>query len=392
MLPLRRTRTGGTVFGFNRTLESTSGRTGVEAGERVRISAAGRQPPRAGALLRPAAGSAGPQGGRRRACSACGSSTSSSYGTEPGAGRRRRCDVDVEPAPRSEVSGERRRGRGRAARHPRPVGARRRRRRGSSTSCCLIAVTDFKLTYFGTVLGYVWSLARPLLLFGVLLAVFTPGLPARRRSVPHYPVLLLLNIVLFGSSRRRRPSAVHVGGQPARALVRKTQFPRLVIPLAVVLTDALQPRRSTSSSVIVFILAFGVDPTWTWLLFPVIVLLLLVLTMAVAMIALVALRALPRRRRSSGRVLGHGALLRRRRSSTRSTSCRRRCADCILLNPLTPIFEQARLWIIDPTAPGPGGGGRLRSLLRRRWRSSWRSARSAVWVFNREAPRIAEEL
>ena len=35
----------------------------------------------------------------------------------------------------------------------------------------LIAVTDFKRTYFGTVLGYVWSLARPLMLFGVLLAL-----------------------------------------------------------------------------------------------------------------------------------------------------------------------------------------------------------------------------
>ena len=34
----------------------------------------------------------------------------------------------------------------------------------------LMAVTEFKRTYFGTVLGYLWSLARPLLQFGVLLA------------------------------------------------------------------------------------------------------------------------------------------------------------------------------------------------------------------------------
>ena len=37
----------------------------------------------------------------------------------------------------------------------------------------LISVNDFKRTYFGTVLGYFWSLLRPLALFAVLLFVFT---------------------------------------------------------------------------------------------------------------------------------------------------------------------------------------------------------------------------
>ena len=37
----------------------------------------------------------------------------------------------------------------------------------------LISVADFKKTYFGTVLGYFWSLLRPLALFAVLLFVFT---------------------------------------------------------------------------------------------------------------------------------------------------------------------------------------------------------------------------
>jgi len=31
-----------------------------------------------------------------------------------------------------------------------------------------LATTDFKLRYFGSVLGYFWSLARPLMFFGVL--------------------------------------------------------------------------------------------------------------------------------------------------------------------------------------------------------------------------------
>ena len=117
---------------------------------------------------------------------------------EPCAGHRRR----------STPTSRRCRGGGRRERRrPPPSCARSTARprsaaaaRASSTSCCLIAVTEFKMTYFGTVLGYLWSLARPLLLFGVLLAVFTPGLPARRRGVPqlsgaaaaqHRPVHLL---------------------------------------------------------------------------------------------------------------------------------------------------------------------------------------------------------
>ena len=53
--------------------------------------------------------------------------------------------------------------------------------------------------------------------------------------VPHYPVLLLLNIVLFGFFQEATVMAVDsIVGQ--EGIVRKTQFPRLVIPLAVVLT------------------------------------------------------------------------------------------------------------------------------------------------------------
>ncbi len=98
----------------------------------------------------------------------------------------------------------------------------------------LIAVTEFKRTYFGTVLGYLWSLARPLLLFAVLVTVFTKLI--RLTSVPHYSVVLLMNIVLFGFFQEATLTAV--GSVVAQeSIVRKTQFPRLVIPLSVVLTS-----------------------------------------------------------------------------------------------------------------------------------------------------------
>src|SRR3954447_3835374 len=97
-----------------------------------------------------------------------------------------------------------------------------------------MAVTDFKETCFGTVFGYLWSIARPLMLFGVLLAVFTQVFRLGS-DVPHYPVLLLFNIVLFGFFQEATTAAV-TSVVAQEGVVRKTQFPRLVIPLAVVVT------------------------------------------------------------------------------------------------------------------------------------------------------------
>src|SRR5687768_9724258 len=144
----------------------------------------------------------------------------------------------------------------------------------------LIAVTDFKKAYFGTALGYVWSIARPLMLFGVLLAVFTQIFRIGSQ-VPNYPVLLLYNIVLFGFFQEATTTAV-TSIVSQESVVRKTQFPRLVIPLAVVLTSLFNLGLNLVV-VFAFILAWGIDPSWTWLLFPLVLVLLFLLTTAVSM-------------------------------------------------------------------------------------------------------------
>ena len=60
----------------------------------------------------------------------------------------------------------------------------------------LLALTDWRLRFFGSALGYLWQLVRPLMLFGVLYLVFTQFVKVGGR-VPFYPVVLLGNIVLF---------------------------------------------------------------------------------------------------------------------------------------------------------------------------------------------------
>jgi ABC-2 type transport system permease protein len=251
----------------------------------------------------------------------------------------------------------------------------------------LIAVTDFKRTYFGTVLGYVWSLARPLMLFGVLLAVFTQVFRVGS-EVPHYPVLLLLNVVLFGFFSEATTTAVtSIVNQ--ESVVRKTQFPRLVIPLAVVLTSVFNLALNLVV-VFVFILAFGVGPTWTWLLFGVVLALLLAITIAVSMIVA---SLFPRFRDMAiiwtvaSTVLFYATPVLYPIDVVPDT-----LRDVIVLNPLTSLFELARLWILDPDAPGPASaaGGFVHLLPAIAIYVA--TCVFAVWIFNREAPRIAEEL
>jgi ABC-2 type transport system permease protein len=250
----------------------------------------------------------------------------------------------------------------------------------------LIAATEFKKTYFGTVLGYVWSLARPLMLFGVLLAVFTQVFRIGS-GVPNYPVLLLFNIVLFGFFQEATTIAVSsIVNQ--ESVVRKTQFPRLVIPLAVVLT-ALFNLGLNLIVVFEFVLGWGIDPRWTWLLFPVALALIIVFTCAVAMIVS---SLYPRFRDTAiiwtvlATILVYATPVLYPLGAVPDAM-----QDLLALNPLTPIFEAMRAWVIDPSAPGPVdalGWGLV--------------AVSAVvylvvcafagWVFNREAPLIAEQL
>ena len=98
-----------------------------------------------------------------------------------------------------------------------------------------LARSEFKLRYFGSVLGYAWSLARPLLFFGVIYLVFTQIFQIGK-GVPHYGVYLLTSIVLWTFVAESTGNCVQclVVREP---LLRKVRFPRLVIPLSVSLTS-----------------------------------------------------------------------------------------------------------------------------------------------------------
>jgi ABC-2 type transport system permease protein len=97
-------------------------------------------------------------------------------------------------------------------------------------------ITDFKLRYSQSILGYLWSLLNPLMMFGVLYFVFSVFM--RFGSIPHYPVYLLSGIILWNYF-----SEATRGGMDSlltkSSLLNKISFPRIIIPLSSLFTSTL---------------------------------------------------------------------------------------------------------------------------------------------------------
>lgn len=87
--------------------------------------------------------------------------------------------------------------------------------------------TDFKLRYQGSALGYLWSLLRPLLIFLILYLVFVKFLKLGT-GIPHYPVYLLLGIVVWNFFvEMTMQSLTSIVGRGD--LIRKVKIPRWII-------------------------------------------------------------------------------------------------------------------------------------------------------------------
>lgn len=93
-----------------------------------------------------------------------------------------------------------------------------------------LIVTDFKLRYQGSVLGYAWSVLKPLFLFAILYIVFEKflGLGA---GIQHFPVYLLLGIVMwtfFTEATIQGLQSIVSRGD----LIRKISFPKYIIVIS----------------------------------------------------------------------------------------------------------------------------------------------------------------
>ncbi len=251
----------------------------------------------------------------------------------------------------------------------------------------VLAATEFKLSFFGSALGYIWGLMRPLMLFGVLYVVFTHVIKFGE-GVEFYPVYLLTSIVLFSYFSETTSNAV-ASLTRREGLLRKMYFPRMVIPLSVALTSTFNLGLNLIA-VLVFALISGVEPRLSWLEMPLLVAVLAVLSVGLAMM----LSALyPRYRDISPiwdvvlQILFYASPVLYVLSIVPDEYER-----VFLTNPIAVVLTQMRHAFIDPDAPSAAEaiGPDVRLLIPLGVVVVLFAL--GLWVFKRETPRIAENL
>lgn len=263
-----------------------------------------------------------------------------------------------------------------------------------------IARNEFKLKFYGSVLGYLWQVIRPLLLFGVLYIFFV--VIGKVGHGPHpgehqYGVQLLGSIILITFFGEATVGAVR-SVVDRENLVRKIQFPRLAIPLSVVLL-AFFNLLLNLLVVLIFALISGVYPMLSWLELPLILAVLVIFSTGIAMLLsamFVNFRDVQPIWDVFNQVLFYASPvilpLEEVHRKLSGGGIEHVLYHIYLLNPLVPIFQQFRHAMVNhatvSASAALGGWAQLLEPL---------SIVAAIFVigfvvFNRSAPHIAENL
>ncbi|MFL5892051.1 MAG: ABC transporter permease [Solirubrobacterales bacterium] len=251
----------------------------------------------------------------------------------------------------------------------------------------LSAVTDFRMRYVDSVLGYFWALMRPLLTFGIIF-LFLRQILNFGGKIDNFAPFLMINIILFQffqetTNRGMRALASKEG------LVRKMQFPRMVLPLSSAMTAAFTLVLNLIVGCLL-LLAFGLYPQPSWLILPIGAAALVVLATGISLFLSVAFVRLPDVIQVWGvmsRVLFYGTPILFPIDLVPDS-----IRPIVMANPLTPIFITIQKAVTDPTGPTviQAAGG------------LWHAMIPIVlgiaicvfsfWYFVREAPAAAEAL
>jgi ABC-2 type transport system permease protein len=251
-----------------------------------------------------------------------------------------------------------------------------------------LAVTDFKLRFFGSILGYVWQLMRPLMLFAVLYFVFSEFVKIGQQA-PNFAVVLLLGIVTFTFFADATSGAIS-SLVDRENLVRKIHFPRMVVPLSVVLT-AFFNFLINLVAVAIFAMANGIEPRLSWLQFPLLILVLGIWAVGIAML-LSALYVRARDVHPIWEVATQAMFYASPVIYPIEAIPKPEWGHLVMLNPLAVIIQQNRHAVIDPNAPTAIGA------MGETWHIALPIGLMVVtialgfWIFNREAPKIAEQI
>jgi ABC-2 type transport system permease protein len=260
-------------------------------------------------------------------------------------------------------------------------------RRGAALTWTL-AYLEFRLKFFGSVLGYLWQLGRPLLMFGVYFVIFTEVVHLGQ-GVKYYAAMLLASIMLFQFYAEVTAGSVQAVLNREN-LVRKIHFPRIVIPLSVVTTGALN-LAVNSIAIVVFMAIQGVPVRLSWLvLIPALAMLLIFIT-GLSML-LSALFVKYRDVQPIWDVVlqaGFYASPILYPIETVSSSWAR---TLIMCNPLSTVIQQIRHSVFDKAAPSAADAIGGAPLLAIPIGITVGLFALGFWVFNRTAPEVAENL
>ena len=224
------------------------------------------------------------------------------------------------------------------------------RRRGPRYFLRVLGVTagaDYKLKYSGSLLGYVWSVVKPLALFTLLYFVF--GRIFKLDAVSdYYPQTLLLGIVCFYFFTDATNQAMY-SLVSKESLLRKMVFPKVVIPLSAVLTATIT---FLVNLVVVgaFVAAAGITPRLSWALLPLLLLELLAFTTGVSLIlatVFVRLRDISQVWDLTAQLFMYASPIMYPVGYLPGWA-----QQVVFLNPFTQIIQDARSLILYPDNPG----------------------------------------
>lgn len=251
----------------------------------------------------------------------------------------------------------------------------------------LVAVSDFKRYYANTALGFMWTIVRPLIFFGVIFLVlreiFRFG-----GNIENFGQILIVGLVLFQYFSDVTGRALR--SVPAKeSIVRKMQFPRIVIPLAVGLTSTFTLALNLVA-VLPLLMISGITPTVEWLLVIPVLALLVAYSTGLGMILSVLVLQFEDVAQAWGliaRILFYATPVLYPLDALDPPF-----SDVISVNPLAMLIEQARVYLIGSSqigpldAAGPLFGVAIPLTL------TLLTPLVGMWLFNLRAPRVAEAL
>jgi ABC-2 type transport system permease protein len=252
-----------------------------------------------------------------------------------------------------------------------------------------LSITGFKLKYTGSALGYVWSLVKPMMLFGIMYLVFSQLLRVGK-SDPDFPVQLLIAIVawtFFTEATSTAMNAVAGNGD----LIRKAYFPRWILVVASN-TSALLTFAINTTLVVVVTLALGhLDLTLRSLLAPLYYLELIVLVLGLSLLLsslFVFFRDLGHIWEILSLVLFYGSAVVFPITLIKSKTL----LDLAGLNPVAQIIQDLRYALVQPSAFNQSMGSLIGPLVIIPIVLSVAAFVVGFLVFSRLTPRFAESL